>query len=78
VGRVCIAVVGRTGSPHAIEKNNGDIGREGVRRQAVADALKALIENAANAAGQAKGRSRASARRSTRRANLHHKERDNA
>lgn len=52
VGRVCIAVAARSGLQHAAEKNYGDIGRDGVRRQAVADALKVLIETASKSIGR--------------------------
>ena len=42
------------GAPHAIETNCGDIGRDGGRRRAVADALNTLIESATNTAGRLK------------------------
>jgi nicotinamide-nucleotide amidase len=46
VGRVCIAVARRGGTPRDFEKNYGDIGREAIRERAVADALRALTDAA--------------------------------
>jgi nicotinamide-nucleotide amidase len=43
VGRVCIAVARHDTPTTAFEKNYGDIGRDAVRKSAIADALRALI-----------------------------------
>ena len=43
VGRVCIAVARRGHETSHFERNYGDIGRDAVRRRAVADALSELI-----------------------------------
>jgi nicotinamide-nucleotide amidase len=48
VGRVCIAVARRDQPAHDFERNYGDIGRDEIRRLAVADALRALREAAAS------------------------------
>jgi nicotinamide-nucleotide amidase len=44
VGHICMAVAVRGGPVRCFERNYGDIGREGIRRRAVADALKAMTE----------------------------------
>lgn len=49
VGRVCIAVAQRGFPPHAFERNYEDIGRDAIRRRAVADALKAMMDALASA-----------------------------
>lgn len=49
VGRVCIAVAQRGFPAHDFEQNYGDIGREAIRRRAVADALKAMLDALASA-----------------------------
>ena len=43
VGRVCIAVARRGHEPSYLARNYGEIGRDAVRRRAVADALSELI-----------------------------------
>ena len=43
VGRACIAVAWRGHETSHLERNYGDIGRDAVRRRAVADALSELI-----------------------------------
>jgi nicotinamide-nucleotide amidase len=50
VGRVCIAVSARGGSPRAFESNYGNLGRDAIRQRAALDALKMLIETAAASA----------------------------
>jgi nicotinamide-nucleotide amidase len=42
VGRVCIAVARRGFPGHAVEKDYGNIGRDEIRRRAIADALVAM------------------------------------
>jgi nicotinamide-nucleotide amidase len=46
VGRACIAVARRGHETSHLERNYGDIGRDAVRRRAVADALSELIRMA--------------------------------
>ena len=46
VGRACIAVARRGYEPSYLARNYGDIGRDAVRRRAVADALSELIRMA--------------------------------
>jgi nicotinamide-nucleotide amidase len=48
VGRVCIAVTTRAGTPRAFERNYGDLGREAIRQRAKLDALRALFDIASN------------------------------
>jgi nicotinamide-nucleotide amidase len=47
IGRVCIAVARKGTSSRAFERHFGDIGRDAVRERAVAEALRALMEMAA-------------------------------
>jgi len=47
VGLVCLAVARRGSGTRDLERRYGDIGRDAVRRRAVADALAALLETAA-------------------------------
>jgi nicotinamide-nucleotide amidase len=49
VGRVCIAVARRGFQTRDFERNYGDVGREAIRRRAVADALKAMTDALASA-----------------------------
>jgi len=44
IGRVCIAVALRGTRPRSFERNYGDVGRDVIREQAVADTLNAMIE----------------------------------
>ena len=48
VGRVCIAIARRGSPTRDLERHYGDIGRDAVRRRAVADALQALSDAAAS------------------------------
>jgi nicotinamide-nucleotide amidase len=43
VGLVCLAVAREGRTPHALERNYGDVGRDAVRARAMADALAELI-----------------------------------
>jgi nicotinamide-nucleotide amidase len=47
VGRICIAVARRGSATQDFERNYGALGRDAIRRRAVADALNALIDAAA-------------------------------
>ncbi len=53
VGRVCIAVVRREMAARDFEKSYGDIGRDEIRKRAVADALRALTDAAASVSAAA-------------------------
>ena len=52
VGRVCIAVARHDAPATTFENNYGDIGRDAVRERAIADALRALIAAARQAAAE--------------------------
>jgi len=44
VGRICMAVAVRGQPAHCFERNYRDVGREAIRKRAIADALNAMTE----------------------------------